>query len=558
MTEVLGNDPLSATWASGFRSALRGYARANLPDAMVPAHFVVLPELPKLPNGKVDRGSLPALNADTPPGDAYVGPRTPVETRLAAVWQDVLGVASTGVETSFFDLGGNSLSVMRMTARVREMYEARIDLRRLLEDPTIARLAAMIDAQGDPALTGAGNARGVTAEELLRDAILPDDVAPAHGARAAGTAPYQTVLLTGGTGYTGAFLVRELLDRVDAEVYVLARAADADQALARIRQNLESYGVWHEGDERRLRGVAGDTGRPYLGLSREVYHDLADRIEMIVHNAADSRWTVPYVTAKPVNVLGTVEVLRLAGNSRIKPVHYVCSTGAYPGRLGDTTWTETPLPAPQGVVGGYRQTKWVADTLVNAARARGIPASVYRPGALTGAQQTGACATDTFVNHLIRGSIQLGAAMRYDFLLELVPVDYCAAAVAHIALSGREPAIYNLPGARPTWMDEIFDYIVDFGYPLRLLSYQSWREELLAAVEGGADNELAPYLPLFDPDRPAEEIGLAGARPAFDAGNTAAALAGTGITCQPVNRELMDRYLRYFVNTGYLPAPTGR
>jgi thioester reductase-like protein len=210
------------------------------------------------------------------------------------------------------------------------------------------------------------------------------------------------------------------------------------------------------------------------------------------------------------------------------------------------------------VAGGYRQTKWVADTLVNAARARGIPTSVYRPGALTGSQQTGACATDTFVNHLIRGCIQLGAAMRYDFLLELVPVDYCAAAVAHVALSGREPAIYNLPGARSIWMDEIFDYIVDFGYPLRLLSYEPWREELLAAVERGEDNELAPYLPLFDPHRPAEEIGLAGTRPTFDAGNTAAALAGSGITCQPVNRELMDRYLRYFVNIGYLPAPTGR
>jgi thioester reductase-like protein len=256
-------------------------------------------------------------------------------------------------------------------------------------------------------------------------------------------------------------------------------------------------------------------------------------------------------------VLGTVEVLRLACRSRIKPVHYICSTGAYPGVLGRSVWTEAPLTGPDGVVGGYRQTKWVADTLVNAARARGVPTSVHRPGALTGAQNTGACATDTFINHLIRGWIQLGAAMRYDFLLELVPVDYCAAAVAHIALSGREPAIYNLPGARSIAMDEVVDHIIDFGYPLRLMDYQHWREALVAAVERGEDNELAPYLPLFDPDRPAEEIGLAGAVPVFDASNTAAALAGSGVACLPVDRELMDRYLRYFVEIGYLPAPTG-
>ncbi|CAM5243082.1 thioester reductase domain-containing protein [Streptomyces tanashiensis] len=58
-TRPLANDPLTSAWAAGLRSSLRAYARTHLPDAMVPAHFVVLPELPKLPNGKVDRGSLP-------------------------------------------------------------------------------------------------------------------------------------------------------------------------------------------------------------------------------------------------------------------------------------------------------------------------------------------------------------------------------------------------------------------------------------------------------------------------------------------------------------------
>ncbi|HVK19973.1 MAG TPA: thioester reductase domain-containing protein [Actinokineospora sp.] len=553
---VLGNDPLTAAWTSGFRSALRSYARANLPEAMVPSHFVVMAELPKLPNGKVDRGNLPPLVADTSPDDAYVAPRTQVESQLAAMWQDVLGVSRVGVESDFFDLGGNSLTVMRMAARVRETYDVRLDLRRVLEEPTVARLARMVGATADPSITGAGNPRGLSPERMRLEAVLPDDVRPDPAALPAVTAPYRSILITGGTGYTGAYLVRELLDRSDAEIHVLVRASGQAEALDRVRRNLESYGIWREGDERRLHGVAGDTGRPYLGLDRKLYRALSADIEMIVHNAADSRWTVPYSTAKPVNVLGTVEVLRFACRDRIKPMHYVCSTGAYPGAVGEHTWTESPLPDPEGVVGGYRQSKWVADTLVNTARERGVPASVYRPGALTGAQDTGACATETFINHLIRGWIQLGSAMRYDFLLELVPVDYCAAAVAHIALAGREPSIYNLPGARSVTMDEVVDHIIDCGYPLRLLPYSQWREELLAAVERGEDNELAPYLPLLDPDRPAEEIGIAGSKPVFDSTNTTEALRGSGITCGAVDRELMDRYLRYFVEIGYLP-PAG-
>jgi thioester reductase-like protein len=340
-------------------------------------------------------------------------------------------------------------------------------------------------------------------------------------------------------------------------ICVLARGADGAEALDRVRRTMAGYGVWRGGDAARLCGIAGDAGRPYLGLGRATYHALARDVEVIVHNAADSRWTIPYAQVKPVNVLGTVEVLRLACRTRIKPVHYISSTGAFPSRAGETIWTEDRLPGPEGVVGGYRQSKWVADTLVHAARSRGVPATVYRPGVLTGAQDTGACATDTFMNHLIRGWIQLGAAMRYDFRLELVPVDDCARAVAHIALSGAEPATYHIPGARSVDMDEVVDHIIALGYPLRVLPYEHWREELVAAVERGEDNELAPYIPLFDPDRPAEEIGLAGSRPVFDVSRLAAALAGTGIAARPVDRDLMDTYLRYFASIGYLPPANG-
>ncbi|GAA3029406.1 thioester reductase domain-containing protein [Actinokineospora globicatena] len=551
---ALGNDPLATSWETTLRGDLRGFARASLPDAMVPTHFVVLPRLPTLPNGKVDRASLPPLRPEEPAADDYLAPRTTVESRVARVWADVLGVSRVGVRTEFFALGGNSLSVMRMAAAVREAFDVRVDLRRFLEDPTVERLAGMVGATGDPALTS-GGPRGVQPDELRREAVLPEDVRPDPDAVPATSGPFRTVLVTGATGYTGAYLVRELLDRGDADLLVLARGSDAEDVVVRVRANLEHYGIWHPGDDSRLRGVAGDIGRPYLGLDRATYHAVATDAELIVHNAADSRWTIPYQQAKPVNVLGTVEVLRLACRSRIKPVHYVCSTGAFPGVDGAVTWTEDPLPDPEGVVGGYRQTKWVADTLVHAARDRGVPASVYRPGALTGAQDTGACATDTFINHLIRGWVQLGAAMRYDFRLELVPVDYCAKAIAHIALSGAAPATYHLPGARTVDMDEIVDHLIALGHPLRTLPYRRWREELVAAVEGGADNELAPYLPLLDADRPAEEIGLAGSRPEFDTTRLTAALAGTGIAPRRVDRDLMDLYLRYFEAIGYLPAP---
>lgn len=552
----LASHPLSSTRGASFRSSLRSWARERLPEAMVPSRFVVLPELPKLPNGKVDRASLPEPDAEESGQDSHVAPRTATESRLAQVWQDLLGLPRVGVESSFFDLGGNSLTVLQMTSRVREEFGVRLDLRHFFDSPTVAQLARMVGPQAELAPDASGNPRGIDASAMVEEATLPDDIGPRPHAHSPAQPPYRRVLLTGGTGYTGAFLLRELLDRSSADVRVLARAADEAEATRRVLRTLETYGLLRGGDEDRVGGVPGDTGRPYLGLTPSAYEELATGVEMIVHNAAVSSWTLPYAQAKPVNVLGTLEVLRLAGDSRVKPVHFISSTGVYPGHPGRERWPERPLSVAERVVGGYRQSKWVADSLVTAARARGIPTHVYRPGAITGAAETGVCSTDTFINDLIKGSVQLGAAFRYELMLELVPVDYCAAAVAHIALQGvHETGVFNVPGAEPVPMDSVIDMIVDWGYPLRRLPYARWCAEFTAAVERGEENRLTPYLPLFASDRPAEEIGHEGSVPELEVSNLRAALRGSGISAPPVDRALIDRYLSYFVSIGHLPPP---
>lgn len=552
----LANDPLTSSWAAGFRSTLRSYARAQLPEAMVPARFVVLAELPKLPNGKIDRNSLPDDTASDIGDTAYVAPRTSVETQLARIWQDLLGLPKVSVETSFFELGGDSLSVLQMAGQVREAYDVRLDLHRLFEDPTIAQLARMVSSQADQEVTGAGNPRGVSETAMRADAILPEDIGPQPDAAAPVTGNYRTILLTGGTGYTGAFLLREFLDRSSAIVNVLVRAQSPAQAAERALANLREYRLDQPGDAERIVGVPGDTARPYLGMSKPDYHRLARQVELIVHNAAISSWIVPYDKIKPTNVFGALEVLRLAGRQQIKAVHFVSTVGVYPGHQGQRHWPEERLTDAEEVVGGYRQSKWVADNLMLTARERGIPASVYRLGAITGSQVSGACSPDTFINHLLKGCIQLGAYLDYDLLLDLVPVDYCAAAIAHIALSGKpQPAVFNVPSSSPSSMNDIFELVVRLGYPLRRLPYTHWYRELTQAVERGEENELSVYLPLFGRHEPAAEVGYQGSRPVFGTDNLQNALAGSGIECHPVDEGLFARYLNYFVSTGYLPAP---
>ncbi|HEU0051568.1 MAG TPA: amino acid adenylation domain-containing protein, partial [Longimicrobium sp.] len=124
--------------------ALRAHLRRSLPEYMLPSAFVFLDALPLMPNGKLDRGALPAPEYAVD-ADRYVAPRTPVEEVLAGIWAEVLKVDRVGVEESFFDLGGHSLLGTRMVSRVRDVFAIELPLRALFERPTVAELAVRVE-----------------------------------------------------------------------------------------------------------------------------------------------------------------------------------------------------------------------------------------------------------------------------------------------------------------------------------------------------------------------------------------------------------------------------
>ncbi|WP_420128652.1 amino acid adenylation domain-containing protein, partial [Longimicrobium sp.] len=143
--ETYANDP---QWGRRMRAlvpALREAARARLPEYMVPSAFVVLESFPVTPNGKVDRGALPAPDTGSAAG-TYVAPRTPAEERMAGIWAEVLGVERVGAEDHFFDLGGHSLLATQLVSRVREAFRTELPLRVVFEAPTLAELVSRLDA----------------------------------------------------------------------------------------------------------------------------------------------------------------------------------------------------------------------------------------------------------------------------------------------------------------------------------------------------------------------------------------------------------------------------
>ncbi len=131
---------------------LRAWLVGQVPDYMVPSAFVVLEVLPRTPNGKLDRKALPVPTAAAV--DRWDPPRTPSQELLAGIWCEVLGRERIGVHDGFFALGGHSLLAARVVSRVRGTFGIEVPLRRMFEAPTVAALAAEIEAlrtSGTPA-----------------------------------------------------------------------------------------------------------------------------------------------------------------------------------------------------------------------------------------------------------------------------------------------------------------------------------------------------------------------------------------------------------------------
>jgi myxalamid-type nonribosomal peptide synthetase MxaA len=538
---------------------LRAWLRDWLPDYMIPGRFVVLEELPLTPNGKIDRNRLPVATAqgsdpETSPATAgYVAPRNETEERLVKIWKDVLGQSRIGVEDSFFDLGGHSLLATKLIFRIRAAFDVDLPLQVLFESqPTVARLAVLM--AGGLSQDGAESAAAQRLD-LAAEAILSPGLRPAAGAPVHSVAHPQHVFLTGATGFLGAFLLAELLATTDASVYCLVRADSPGEGKDRIMAVLATYLISNPVHADRIIPVLGSLDRARLGLSRAEWYHLSQMVDVIYHCGAEVNFLKKYQALKPANVSGTEEILRLACDRSVKPVHFVSTTYvfdrfSYPS--GTEFTEETPPVHNLEHTLGYTQSKWVSEQMIFEAGRRGVPIYVYRAGRVAGHSLTGACQTYDFLWRALKVGLEMEAAPVMDMMIDITPVDYVVGAIVHLS---RQPALqgkaFHLVTKDPVQESDLVDWVEKFGYRAERLSFGQWCsrvEERAAELSDVTAGALAPFL---SGTLPLDKMP----KSYFDARNVSAGLEGTDITCAPIDDRLLRLYFTYFIDTGFLPPP---
>jgi formyltetrahydrofolate-dependent phosphoribosylglycinamide formyltransferase len=561
---------------------IRDYLKGKLASYAVPTVYVPMEKMPLNPNGKVDKPALPYPDtaqqqavSQKPSDDMDATQQT-----LHNIWREILPHApgSIALGDNFFDLGGHSILATRLIFKLRQAFVLdNVPLGLIFKEPTIGGLAKEIEKlkAGEASISKDGEP-SQNEPNYAEDAksLMQTHLAKSYSRRAAFNEDEQlTIFVTGGTGFLGAFLIRDLLQRKGTQVIVHVRAKDEAGAMSRLIANLEGHGCFREVYRSRLSVVVGDLAQDRLGLSEQSWINVCQQADAVIHNGAVVHWVFPYAQMRAANVLGTLSAIALCEQGKEKTFTFVSSTSVLDTEyfvresdrliaLGQDGILESDdlQGSAKGLGTGYGQSKWVGEALTREAGRRGLSGCVVRPGYIVGDTVSGVTNTDDFLIRLVKGCIQVGAYPNIHNPVNMVPVDHVARVVAACALNPPtdQLSVAHVTGHPRSRFADFLGLLSHFGFNVQQQDYLQWKNALEAHVESSKENALYPLLHFVTEDLPSSTKA-----PEMDDQNAREALkkdiryTGEDVSAgRGVQEAEMGVALAFLVQIGFLQPPT--
>ena len=427
---------------------IKASLKDKIPSYMVPSYFVKLETIPLTQNGKVDRSALPYPTLDDLHVD-YKAPYNDIQRRLVNAWQGALDVENIGITHNFFDLGGDSLKVIRLVTKLKNDF--RISINSIFEFPTIEKLSRKISPKSGTikeridSLTKAAETGMQSLDDTLKKnkaleglyEIYMKKVNDCVNLDLSERIDYQNILLTGGTGFLGSYLLRDILNMGDSHVYLIVRGKDEREASNRLIKKLGYYfgADFFDRVKDRISIIVGNVTEPRLGMPQKVFDELVSKIDCIVNSAANVKHYGNYSQFYDINVELVKRLIEFALTGRKKALHQLSTVGVSAGSVKDQPlllYTEYDYDVGQVVENHYVNTKVEAEKLILTARQEGLAANIYRIGDIVFDSTSGLFQeniSDNAFYSLIQSYVKLGSIPiteeHYDFSF----VDYVSKAI---------------------------------------------------------------------------------------------------------------------------------
>ncbi|KAL8809353.1 MAG: hypothetical protein Q9200_003490 [Gallowayella weberi] len=333
-----------------------------IPQYMIPVTAIPLDQLPLTNHSKVDRKAIKEMPlTQRARGKGEDIELTETMAQLKRIWRDVLGNNHVSFDinpsTSFFLIGGNSLLIIRLQSRIRQVFNVSIRLVELLGANTLGQMAGKIEeAPAVDLIDWETETAPPSIPGILKDSTEAQDHRKA-----------KAILITGATGFFAKHILPQLA--TDEEIGTIHCVAVRDKASESPRRLPSSP---------KLVSHSGDLSAPLLGLSEDDFQKLSAEVDVILHMGAVRSFWDSYQLLRPSNVHPTKELIKLAAPRRI-PIHYISTIGVLPWGSTVDTISAAPFSPPVDGTNGYVATRWASErVLERSAASLGIPTSIYR------------------------------------------------------------------------------------------------------------------------------------------------------------------------------------
>ena len=367
---------------------------------------------------------------------------------------------------------------------------------------------------------------------------------------------WNSILFTGGTGFIGGFLLIEILENTETVIYCLLRCSSKKEGKERLVNRLQEKGVWKEKYNARLKVIVGNLDLPKLGLSGKELIRLADEIDVIFHLGASINWISNYTSQAQANVLNFKELLKLATSKKIIPIHYSSSMSIYASAkkfLNEPIFENEIFHEPGSLYGGYCQSKWVCERIIEQARERNIPINVYRIGETKGNSSTGLSDLNNFVNLFMCFCLMTHVApLTYrNTRFNYVPVDYIAKAILHISKNMKGTGkTFQFNSTQLFTLKEMVNEMNKCGFEVKLVTDDVWERAL---SDGSAlAKRMKTIFRKLNINQETQEVSLYDIGQYIflrdhDTSNTDQALDGSNIKCgKMIDDGILSNYFNYF------------